>query len=387
MIEAEGVGVDLTDRGAPAVEAASGPTTIRGNYLGLGADGLTALGQGVYGVLAEPTVGACGGGPRNVTIGGAAPTETNYFDGGVLGVYAEGTDNFRVLGNSIGLLADGTKAVTVVRRHRNLCRRGHRTGADLGQPHASHPRNTGINSDWGRAKITGNTIEGSEIGVRTGAESEGHGDLIQGNTITEPGTRGVLVGSDSNVVIGNTISKAGEGGILVETDADHNRIGGDAAGEANTIVETFDPEPEEDGAIVMFGRETGRNEIAANTGFGNPGPFIKLLGHGGSELPNGGIQPPVFATALQSSASGTAAANATVRIFSKASAEAGELGSLLKVVVANAAGNWTATYPQLPVGTLVAATTTSDAGTAEAGTSEVSAPAPRRPIRSCRSCR
>ena len=189
---------------------------------------------------------------------------------------------------------------------------------------------------------------------------------MTGNTITEPDTQGIHIENSSNVVTGNTITKAGRSGILIETDADHNRIGGDAPGEANTIVGTIGPE-EDDAAITMFSRETGRNEIAANTGFGNPGAFFKLLPHGGEEKPNGGIQPPILATVRQSSAAGTAEANATVRIFSKASAEPGELGALLTVVKADGAGAWSATYPTQPVGTLVTATQTSDAGTPGSG--------------------
>jgi hypothetical protein len=79
-------------------------------------------------------------------------------------------------------------------------------------------------------------------------------------------------------------------------------------------------------------------------------------------------------TALQSSAGGTAAPNTTVRIFTKTSTEAGELGALLVVTKADGAGAWSATYATQPVGTLVAATQTTNAGTAIAGTSEVGVP-------------
>jgi hypothetical protein len=76
---------------------------------------------------------------------------------------------------------------------------------------------------------------------------------------------------------------------------------------------------------------------------------------------------------MQSSATGTARPDSTVRIFSKASAEPGELASLLEVVHADATtGVWNATYATVPVGTLVAATETSTEG----ATSEVSEPSP-----------
>src|SRR5262249_45484659 len=134
------------------------------------------------------------------------------------------------------------------------------------------------------------------------------------------------------------------------------------------------PDEEAEGAITIVSRTTGRNEVAANTGFGNFGAFLKLLSHGGGEEPNGGIKPPVFATIQQSSATGTAEANATVRIFSKASPEPGGLGSLLAVVKAGGAGTWSASYATVPVGTLIVATQTKDAGTSEAATSELGAP-------------
>ena len=88
-----------------------------------------------------------------------------------------------------------------------------------------------------------------------------------------------------------------------------------------------------------------------------------MVPHGGPEEPNGGIKPPTFATVLQSTASGTAEAGATVRLFNKAAAEAGELGALIAVTKADALGNWTATFTaKQPAGTLVTATQTGNVG-------------------------
>jgi len=81
---------------------------------------------------------------------------------------------------------------------------------------------------------------------------------------------------------------------------------------------------------VIEGEESSRNEVAANTGFGNAGAFIELEGHSNSEIPNG-LEPPTVTAALQSSATGTAVAGTKVRIFSKAKPEAGELGGYLGV--------------------------------------------------------
>jgi hypothetical protein len=367
-----GNGVSLSDPNAGM--AASGPTTISGNYLGLQPSGVGAVGNSVYAVLAAPATAGCDEGPGDVTVGGTDPAARNYIAGGAFGIAAESAENFKVLGNAIGIAPGGTAVESPEHAAIELCNESiTEPSLVAGNRMVLGPDALGIESSYGRAEIIGNSIEGSYKGILLNEESEGHGDLVAGNTITEPDTVGIEVENDSNVVAGNAITKAGRSGIVIDTDADHNRIGGDGTGEANTIVETIGPE-EEDGAITIFGRETGRNEIAANTGFANPGAFIKLLPHGGAERPNGGIQPPVLGVVRQSSAAGTADPGATVRIFSKASAEPGELGALLAKVVADGSGAWTATYATQPVGTLVAATQTSSAGTAEAGTSTVGAP-------------
>jgi hypothetical protein len=59
---------------------------------------------------------------------------------------------------------------------------------------------------------------------------------------------------------------------------EHNRIGGDQLGEANTINGTG--ADSESGAILIAGTEASRNEVAANTGLANFGGFIELVGQG-----------------------------------------------------------------------------------------------------------
>jgi nitrous oxidase accessory protein NosD len=362
-----GNAVDLTGLPGEGVKAASGPTWIRGNYLGLAADGINPAGENSYGVFAAPTESGCEAGPANVTVGGSAPTEANYIDGGSTGLYAEGADNFTASGNSIGVLPDGmageSPGVGI-----SLCAHGVTERAHISENQMTlGPDAVGIDSEYGAADITANAIQGSQMGIFTLAESEGRGDLIQGNTVTDPDLYGIHILNESNVVIGNSISNSGRAGIELE-GADHTRVGGDLPSEENSIVGSGRA------AIEFTGTEEQRNEIAANHGSGNADGFILLIPQSSGEPINGGIEPPPFATVLQSSATGTAKPGATVRIFRKASPEAGELASLLAVVEADALGNWKATYAKVPVGTLVAATQTSDVGSAEAGTSEVSSP-------------
>jgi hypothetical protein len=368
-----GQGVNLAGSAAEPATAASGPTTIRGNYLGLGADGTTLVGEeSIYAVLAAPSTGPCGAGPGDVTVGGISPTETNYIEGGTFGIAAESAENFEVLGNAIGIAPGGGASESPELVAIGICGESITEPALIsGNQMMLSPDTLGIETVFGQAEILGNSIQGGLIGIETTGSGPGGGDVIRANTVVDTDREGMLIHDEQNVVIGNSISGSGWSGIEIEVGGEHNRIGGDGLGEANTINGTG--ADNESGAILIAGTEASRNEVAANTGFANFGAFIELVGQGSSETPNG-LKPPVVTTALQSSASGTAAPNTTVRIFSKASAEAGELGALLAVTKADAAGAWSATFATVPVGTLVAATQTSDAGTAVAGTSEVGAP-------------
>lgn len=341
---------------------------IRGNYLGLAADGITPVGQRIDGV-AVVSSGACGGGPE-VTVGGTAPTETNYIVGGIVGIEAEGAENLSVAGNAIGIATDGTPTASPERAGIAVCAEGVTGTAHIeANRMALASEALGIASSFGRADIVGNSIEGGEVGIVTEGEGEHPGDLIEGNSITKPERQGIVIEDNSNVVVGNTITRAGWAGIDLEPYADDNRIGGDGPGEANTIVESNLGGPAEGGAITMSARLGIRNEFAANTGFGNGGAFIKLFGNPVEGEVYNGILPPVLGSVQQSSASGTAAPEATVRVFAKASAEPGELGAQLAKVQADASGKWKATFAKQPVGGLVAAT-----ASREGGTSEVAAP-------------
>ncbi len=67
-------------------------------------------------------------------------------------------------------------------------------------------------------------------------------------------------------------------------------------------------------------------------------------------------------------------AGATIRVFRKGSAEAGELQSFLGEAVVDGSGNWKVTYPSIPGETIVAATQTNGNGaTSELSTAKVPA--------------
>ena len=400
-----------------AVESATGPTTISGNYVGLTPDGTgESTSRSHVGVLAVPS-GTGKPGPGGLTVGGpTAATEGNLFVGGEYGVSAEGAKGLEVLGNKFGY----TSAGEAIEDGRALDRaifvssEGLTDGATIASNSISAESAGGIESLFTGSQIVGNTIGGGAPAIFVGAPDGGVGNSIRGNTITEPAVTGIVVEneknvlsgnviakskrlgialegesfteqSESNLVIGNTISEAAQVGIEVGSNANHNRIGGDGAGEANTVVKsglaTAPPEVKKNfGAISIFSRTTGRTEIAANLGSGNSGAFIKLISHGGPETPNGGILPPAFASVLQSSAAGTAEPNATVRIFGKTNAEPGELGALLAVVKADSVGHWTATYATVGVGALVTATQTdTELATSELATAVAAGADPVKP--------
>jgi Right handed beta helix region len=407
----EGADIDLSGFVGEEISPATGPTPIRGNYLGLSPDGTAAIGRAEDAIYAG-SAGAVEPGPGGVIVGGEDPvTEGNYLDKvEEFGIFAQSAAGLEVLGNGFGILFDGAITdragqVSVYAESKNLPE-----GALIAGNAIAPGPTIGVESRFTGSEILENEIVEGQFGIRAKEDDGGVGNVIKGNTLIEAGAAesgaGIMVennanliagnsiaeapgagvfvdGEDSsnqseaNVVIGNTITEAGEVGIFFGSNANHNRIGGDNPGEANTIFGSGTALPTEPtfGAITMFGREGRVNEFAANNGSGNVGAFIKVLQNNPNEpLPNRGIQPPSPATVHQSSASGTSEPNATVRIFQKASAEEGELGGLLAVVKADATGSWTATYATQPVGTLIAATQTTEAGTPEAASSVVSAP-------------
>jgi Periplasmic copper-binding protein (NosD) len=371
-IEEEGADIDLAGFTGEDVAAASGPTRIRSNYLGLSPDGTEVIGRAEEAIYAGPAGGPTESGPSEVVVGGNNPLfERNFFVGGEYGVFAERAETLGVIGNEFGYLFDGSNSDSPDVAGIHVSSEGLAAGAFIAENRMNARTSLGIESLFKGSEISGNEIFGGAPGISTGEDSEGVGNLISGNRLVESERWGIRLVNDDNRVVGNTVVDASQTGITTFEPAEHNRIGGDEPGEANVIEKTGESSAEGVGAIVINGLESSVNEVAANEGGQNEGPFIDLQRENtGEGKPNHGILPPTFATAAQSSASGTAQPNAVVRLFNKASADEGELGGLLKAVEADAAGNWTATYAKQSVGGLVAATQTSPEG----GTSRVSGP-------------
>lgn len=369
-------GIDL--EGDPLEgEAPAAATTIAGNYIGLDASGAAAIpnvGDGVHVGPAARTV-----------IGGPRVSEANRFAGGGTAVSGgPGAANLVVRGNSIGVAADG---------------------GSLGAPDAGIVVNSeGLPSPAAEAVIAdnqvrmdggvaisqrglggwlvGNEISGADIGIRAFGEAEEHGNLIQDNAIEGSAINGILIESGLNEVFGNEVLGSAGAGIRIsgaslspEFGVSGNLVGGNVEADENLIAASGGA------AIEISNPEKATNEVARNWGFANRGLFIDLdlvaASPAEKKGTNEGIEPPVFAVATQSEAAGSGARpEARIRVFRKASAEAGEIESFLGEAVADKKGRWSVAYETLiPGGSIVTATQTSPVG----GTSELTAVVPVKP--------
>jgi Ca2+-binding RTX toxin-like protein len=251
--------------------------TIAGNYIGLGSDGMTAIGAqggppyggGIY------VFGIWGG--VNNTIGGSSPAARNIISGHASGagvtIRYDGATGNVVQGNWIGLDATGTllrgNAVGVAIEHgaeNNVVSGNVISGnAVAGVRFVSGPAGTNIaNVILSGNPVTGNVVTGNLIGTNpagTAAMPNAVGVLIDSNSTNNtiggstPGAGNVVSGNSSNgiqivggnvtgnVVRGNFVGLASDGlgalsnsgaGIYV-SGAPGTIIGGAAAGEGNTI--------------------------------------------------------------------------------------------------------------------------------------------------------
>jgi CSLREA domain-containing protein len=354
-------GVDLQADGGSEAPATS--TYIAGNHIGLDAMGTE--------VVPNTNAGVNVGEAAHTTVGGPSSGEANRINGGAAAVLA------------------GPVAV-------DLAVRGNVIGTDVSGAEPLTPPDEGIVVDSGElgssaleAEITGNLIGmeggvailqrgagawildneifGSQTGIRAIGSNSFYGNVIEGNLVEGSAANGILIENDFNEIVGNEILGAGAAGIwiqgaLLEFGVFGNRIGGDTAADENVI------DGSGGAAIEISNLEATGNEVARNRGTGNGGLFVDLVAASpGTEVgPNRGIEPPTFSTATQAGASGGALEGATVRVFRKQLAAAGELESFLGEAVADSAGGWELTYDAaIPTGTIIAATQTVEGATSE----------------------
>ena len=293
-----------------------------GNYIGTDTSGTSALGNGEIGV-------GIGSGASNNVIGGDTLAARNLISGnGIAGVWLQdvGTTDNRVVGNTIGTDASGTRALGNGRAGLFI-----RFGASGNVIGGNTPGAGNLISGNGRvgvwlwdADTIGNQVLGNYIGTDAtgmqalgnseagvvigggasdnviGGNSPGAGNLISGNGevgiwLEDADTRG-------NQVLGNTIGTDvtgtsalgnGEDGVFIGFGASGNVIGGDTSGAGNLISGNSDngvriQNPDTSGNRVL-GNAIG-TDAAGMSALGNSWDGV-FIGFGASDNVIGGDTP------------------------------------------------------------------------------------------------
>jgi hypothetical protein len=290
--------------------------TIRGNLIGLTANGLSALGNAGNGMY---SFGATG-----MVVGGTGPNDGNVIAGsGFHGLILDGGSNNTVVqGNRIGTNANGT--------------------APLG------------NADSGILVINTDDliIGGNTPGARnilSGSQTEFGVFLINTNNST---VQGNYIGTD----ITGTIAMPNDGGgIQLEGNCLGNRIGGSGAGEGNIIAHSpgF--------GVSLPQASVSQTLISRNSIYCNTGPGIDLGGLG-----NTNKAAPIIATASISGCSGTAQPNDIIELFYDSTCTATCQGKdYIATVTADGLGNWSYVGALAPNVRLAATATDASNNTSE----------------------
>ncbi|MFN8111602.1 MAG: hypothetical protein U0R51_00230 [Solirubrobacterales bacterium] len=382
------VGAGLTGAGNPA----SGTGIDLGGESGDGeiaAQDVKVAGN-VVGTDAIPNNGGINvGNATDVTIGGAALAARNQIQS--IGSEA-GATGLSIRNNEIGSSASSAAPVT-------LSGSGEVIGNFVGSGTASAAIQL-VNTPAPGFVVQGNVIgedadgnavssgrngilvNNSATGNLIGGAGVGEGNVVSNLHSTAPPTfnTGIVIAGDQNEVVGNTVGAETDGtptplvnGILLIGDADDNLIGGNTAADENEIVNTAQGVANIPAAAIRVTNASAAvtssgNQILRNHGSANEDIFIDLGDDGAGNAaggPNGGIQAPVIADASPTTASGTAAPNSVVRIFTKTVDSPGEVEGFLVQATADAGGDWTTTYPSQSAGRRLTATATGAAGTSE----------------------
>lgn len=299
--------------------AAANNNNIKGNFIGLAADGTTKL-PGFEGIFIFDA-------PNN-QVGGTAAGAGNVIAGNTFAnVYINNTpaSGNKVLGNLIGTNATGTAGVgpTTI-------------GVVI--------NNAPDNDIGGETAPAGNVISGSTFGMQV-AGPTATGNQIEFNKI----------GTDKT----GTLPIPNALGIELFSDANHNEIG-----ESNIIAfNTGD-------GVQVDGVATIDNTITVNSIFSNGGLGIELT-NGGNEM----LPAPVLTSAFNNNSnttingtlSVTTEPTTTFRIefFSDPVCEpGGKVFIGAKNVTTDSSGfvSFTATFPAVPAGSSITATATDPAG-------------------------
>jgi len=199
-----------------AVAGSSSNTIIAGNYIGTTVNGMARLGNGTAGIGVDAD---------HTLIGQAISGLGNVIAGnGNVGIEVTTGSNVRIVGNLIGLGADGMTNIPNAR------------GIDL----RAGARNVLV----GGTNALSRNIIARNTGVEIGVAGPSGGHLIQGNVIgvmefgmafpTVNFGAGIdLFNSPSNWILGNIIGQVSDGIAIRDTGSFHNVVQGNFIGEYN----------------------------------------------------------------------------------------------------------------------------------------------------------
>ncbi|MFO1475410.1 MAG: M12 family metallopeptidase [Verrucomicrobiota bacterium] len=294
-------------------DAGTGYNTVQGNYIGISASGLAALGNGWSGVsIFYDSPGNLVGG----TAAGAGNVISANGNNGV-GISEPGSSNNIIQGNLLGLNAAGNAALGNTWAGVALRDGATRTLVGGSAPGAGNVISGNLSQGVavGDANTTANTIAGNLIGLNPAGNSAipnawsgveffygAQANLVGGgpgsrNVISGNGNYGVLADgySAGNIIQGNTIGLNASAsaaipntfsGVSLFDGAHDNQVGGASPAAANLVAGNSD-----DG-IQLFDATTTNNAVRANSIYGNGGNSLALYSSA-----NQSAAPPALASA------------------------------------------------------------------------------------------
>lgn len=265
--------------------------TIAGNYIGVSADGLSAIGNSSNGIYLNSAI--------STVIGGLGANDGNVIsDHPFVGIIIDAASNNTIVqGNLIGTNAAGTAAFG--------------------------------NQDSGILTI-------NTSGITIGGNTPAHRNVISGS-VTEYGV--FLINSDNAVLQGNYIGTDNtgtvglpndSGGVNIDGGSTNVQIGGSGPGEGNVIAfnDGF-------GVRLVSGADV-QGLISRNSMFCNTGKGIDLNGAGNANYPS-----PTFTSASTAGCTGTSQPNDIIELFYDANCTSTCQGrDYIATVTANGAGVW-----------------------------------------------
>ena len=331
------------------VNAANG-TMVRGNYIGTGLAGTTAIPNSQAGVYI--TAGA-----QNTTVGGTGAAARNIISGNTGdGMDLNNVSNTTVQGNYIGVDANGAASLPngsgialfsgstsntvggTAPGARNIISGNAGDGLNLNGANATTIQGNYIGLDLtGVVKIAnganGVDLFGATTNTVIGGTAAGARNFICGNGSNNAGILISGLGTNGNIVQGNTIGlnvagtavANGQQGVALFGGAQSNTIGGSAIGASNIISGNTAE------GVALFDSNTNRNAVSQNSIFSNHFRGIGVYTNSNNNQAAPALSSAVLSTATNPggtdvAGSLTSTANTTFRIEFFASPPGGDEG-------------------------------------------------------------